>query len=172
LGRGSFAILDLGVIATKAQIISATNAETWSSITLFIGLIIWSWALVWILIAFTGLLITLRKGKIPFNLGWWAFTFPLGTFGLASGVLGEQFDSTFFKVVATVVTITVVGFWVLVLIKSVLLAVGDGKMFMEISMGRRRDVPVKDKVEGQRDLGFERSLSESKTRSNSNNSEV
>jgi tellurite resistance protein TehA-like permease len=173
LGRGSFAIVDLGIIAKKAQILSATNAQIWYSITLFLGLLIWSWALIWILIAFTGLFTTLRKGRLPFNLGWWAFTFPLGTFGLASGVLSGQLDSTFFRVVATVVTITVVGFWILVSVKSILLLVGDGKRFMQVSLGLQQvDVPQKDKVEGKKDFGLEKRLSESPTRSNSSNSEA
>jgi tellurite resistance protein TehA-like permease len=88
LGQGSFAIMNLGTMAKKvpscpsvliqAEFISSENADIFYSASLVLGLIIWGWALVWILMAFTGTMIKLRDGKIPFNLGWWATTFPLG----------------------------------------------------------------------------------------------
>jgi tellurite resistance protein TehA-like permease len=88
LGQGSFAIMNLGTMAKKvhscsrilmqAEFISSEKADIFYSASLVLGLIIWGWALVWIFMAFTGTIIKLRDGKIPFNLGWWATTFPLG----------------------------------------------------------------------------------------------
>jgi hypothetical protein len=92
--------------------------------------------------AFTGLFIKLRDGRIPFNLGWWAFTFPLGspptsfhcanlgTFGLASGFLGQQFDNNFFKVVACIDTVVVVLFWFWVSGKCIQRTI-DGRLFFK-----------------------------------------
>jgi tellurite resistance protein TehA-like permease len=82
--------MDLGAMAKKvrpppllrinqAQFISPEMASIWDAISLLTGFIIWAWCLIWIVLAFTALIMTLRHGKIPFNLGWWAFTFPLGT---------------------------------------------------------------------------------------------
>lgn len=58
---------------------SPVNGEVWASASLLMGLIVWGWALVWFFLAVTGVIIKLRRGRrIPFNLGWWAFTFPIG----------------------------------------------------------------------------------------------
>ena len=142
LGRGSFAILDLGTMAQKvfqhemfeadmkAQFISPQSSEVWEATCLMMGLVIWGWGLLWIFIAFSGLFINLRRGPIPFNPSWWAFTFPLGnqrpkrrltlgTFGLASGLLGQKMDDAFFKVVACAFTLVVLLFWILVSFKCI-----------------------------------------------------
>ena len=45
-------------------------------------------------------LITLRylRDGIPFNLGWWGFTFPLGVYALATLKLASHLDLMFFSV--------------------------------------------------------------------------
>jgi len=52
----------------------------------------------------------------------------LGTFGLASGLLGEKFDNAFFKVVSVVDTIVVLLFWLVVAFKCIVGAI-DGSLF-------------------------------------------
>lgn len=57
--------------------------EVASGLGLIAGVTLWGFGFWWMLMA---LLITaryLREG-IPFNLGWWGFTFPLGVFALTT----------------------------------------------------------------------------------------
>lgn len=56
---------------------------------------------------------------------------------MASGLLGERFGDTFFKIVAVVVTFVVALFWVLVSVKCILGAI-DGSLFFEIGKLERK----------------------------------
>jgi len=135
--------------------------------------VIWGWATVWIFLAFSGLVINLRHGKVPFNLGWWAFTFPLGkisslglrdlilgTFGLASGLLGEKCDNTFFKVVSVVDTIVVLLFWFIVAFNCLVGAI-DGSLFFE-------DGPSRGEEKARKGDGSQSTPSKCKRTSSSN----
>ena len=65
----------------------------------FLGLVMWGFGMVWLAIA----LISIRRIKnFPFNMGWWGFTFPLGTMAACSGSLATNLDSDFFRVATMV----------------------------------------------------------------------
>lgn len=64
-----------------------------------VGLILWGFGLVWLFFAVAS---TLHMRKFPFNLGWWAFTFPLGVFSTCTNQLGQDMPSRFFGVLGTV----------------------------------------------------------------------
>jgi len=64
-----------------------------------------------------------------------------GTFGLASGLLGEKCDNAFFKVVAVVDAVVVLLFWFIVSFNCLVGAI-DGKLFF----GER---PRRDTANGQ-----------------------
>ncbi|GAA6025962.1 hypothetical protein JCM8202_004286 [Rhodotorula sphaerocarpa] len=53
-----------------------------------------------------------------FNMGWWAFTFPLGSLTLLTFSLAKIFDSIFFKVCATIMTAAVTLLWFIVFIPT------------------------------------------------------
>ncbi|WP_425510750.1 hypothetical protein [Xanthomonas cassavae] len=42
---------------------------------------------------------------MPFNLGWWGFTFPLGVYALASLKLGTALHLAFFDVAGTALVV-------------------------------------------------------------------
>ena len=52
------------------------------------GLLLWGYGLWWLAMA---LLITFRylREGLPFNLGWWGYTFPLGVYAVATLRLGS-----------------------------------------------------------------------------------
>jgi|SRR5579859_565261 len=54
----------------------------------------------------------------------------VGTFGLASGFLGEHLENTFFKVIACIDTVVVTMMWIWVSIKCIQQTV-DGRLFFE-----------------------------------------
>ena len=64
-----------------------------------VGLILWGFGLVWLFFAVAS---TLHMRKFPFNLGWWAFTFPLGVFSTCTNQLGQDMPLRFFRVLGTV----------------------------------------------------------------------
>ncbi|KAM0745696.1 hypothetical protein T439DRAFT_337730 [Meredithblackwellia eburnea MCA 4105] len=64
----------------------------------------------WLVLAYIGTGEMWRAGKLSFNLGWWAFTFPVGTMASATTLLASELDSTAFRVVATILSVVVTFF--------------------------------------------------------------
>lgn len=89
IGTGAFGML---VLSGNAPAIFATQGmnnigAVAAGIGLIAGILLWGLGLWWLLLAS---LITLRyfRAGIPFNLGWWGYTFPLGVYTVATLKLG------------------------------------------------------------------------------------
>lgn len=67
-------------------------------------------ALVWLAIALAIVLDASRKG-LPFTLGWWAFTFPIGTCVTGATVLAGHTGSLAFRDLAVVLFALLIGGW-------------------------------------------------------------
>ena len=59
------------------------------------ALALWGYGVWWFAVA---LLVTVRQIRLglPFNLGWWAYTFPLGVYALATLKIGALLPLGFF----------------------------------------------------------------------------
>ncbi|KAF4338810.1 malic acid transport [Fusarium beomiforme] len=92
LGMGAAAIQLLGQVALKVFarndfIPQAPIAGQFFYLTgILTALVLWGFALAWL---FFGLAILTRR-QITFNLTWWAFTFPLGVFTVATTTLVQE----------------------------------------------------------------------------------
>jgi len=66
--------------------------------------------------ALLAILITIRyfRAGVPFNLGWWGYTFPLGVYTVATLKLGTQLDIAAFAIFGTMLVIVLAAMWVLV----------------------------------------------------------
>ncbi|WP_348970854.1 TDT family transporter [Pseudomonas atacamensis] len=115
IGTGALSMLLLG---GEAPAIFAANGlpgvgEIASGLGLVAGITLWGFGLWWMLMA---LLITVRylRDGIPFNLGWWGFTFPLGVYSLATLKLASILNLTFFSVFGTALVILLAAMWLIV----------------------------------------------------------
>jgi len=115
IGTGALGMLLLG---GDAPAIFAANGltgigEMASGLGLVAGITLWGFGLWWMLMA---LLITVRylRDGIPFNLGWWGFTFPLGVYSLATLKLGSTLHLTFFSVAGCVLVALLAVMWLIV----------------------------------------------------------
>jgi C4-dicarboxylate transporter/malic acid transport protein len=115
IGTGALGMLLLGA---DAPAIFAANGlpgmgEIASGLGLIAGITLWGFGLWWMLMA---LLITVRylRDGIPFNLGWWGFTFPLGVYSLATLKLASTLNLTFFSVVGTLLVMLLAVMWLIV----------------------------------------------------------
>ncbi|WP_426234896.1 TDT family transporter [Pseudomonas sp. TWP3-2] len=115
IGTGALGMLLLGA---DAPAIFAANGlpgigEIASGLGLVAGITVWGFGLWWMLIA---LLITVRylRDGIPFNLGWWGFTFPLGVYSLATLKLASTLNLTFFSVFGTALVTLLAVMWLIV----------------------------------------------------------
>ncbi|MCP1249943.1 hypothetical protein NKW41_13140 [Gluconobacter oxydans] len=62
------------------------------------------------------MLITVRymRASMPFNLGWWGFTFPLGVYTVATLKLGALLHLSFFNIVGTCLGAMLALLWIIV----------------------------------------------------------
>lgn len=90
IGTGALGMLVLGHAAP--EILAASGLGQFGLIAegvgLVAGLLLWGYGLWWLAMA---LLITFRylREGLPFNLGWWGYTFPLGVYAVATLRLGS-----------------------------------------------------------------------------------
>ena len=85
IGTGALGLMTLGEAAPA--IFAAHGLDAYVGVGLIGGMILWGYGLWWFAMA---ALITgryLREG-LPFNLGWWGYTFPIGVFAVATLKLG------------------------------------------------------------------------------------
>jgi C4-dicarboxylate transporter/malic acid transport protein len=120
IGTGALGMLLLGA---DAPAIFAANGlpgigEIAAGLGLVAGITLWGFGLWWMLIA---VLITVRylRVGIPFNLGWWGFTFPLGVYSLATLKLASTLDLAFFSVFGCVLVALLAMMWLIVAKRTV-----------------------------------------------------
>ncbi|WP_053145975.1 TDT family transporter [Pseudomonas sp. P97.38] len=115
IGTGALGMLLLG---GEAPMIFAANGlpgvgEIAAGLGLVAGITLWGLGFWWMLMA---LLITaryLREG-IPFNLGWWGFTFPLGVYALTTLKLADLLELGFFDVFGCALVVLLALMWLIV----------------------------------------------------------
>ena len=115
IGTGALGMLVLGadapaILAAHGLVSVGTVAQ---GIGVVAGLTLWGFGLWWLLLA---TLITLRywRAGVPFNLGWWGYTFPLGVYTVTTFRLGTTLDIGFFGIFGAVLTVALVAMWLLV----------------------------------------------------------
>lgn len=120
IGTGALGMLVLGA---DAPAIFAANGlpgvgEIAAGLGLVAGLTLWGFGLWWMLMAVLIPRRYLREG-IPFNLGWWGFTFPLGVYSLATLKLGSTLHLGFFSVFGAVLVAALAVMWLIVAKRTV-----------------------------------------------------
>ncbi|EJM59704.1 TDT family transporter [Pseudomonas sp. GM48] len=130
IGTGALGMLVLGA---DAPLIFSANGlpgvgEIAAGLGLVAGITLWGFGLWWMLMA---LLITVRylRAGIPFNLGWWGFTFPLGVYSLATLKLASTLNLTFFNVFGCVLVALLAVMW-LIVGKRTVLGAWRGELFV------------------------------------------
>ncbi|RCH98435.1 hypothetical protein CU097_013814 [Rhizopus azygosporus] len=129
LGQGAYGMIQLGSGAQKLlgdRYIPGLG-NTAYSLGFILALFLWGYGLWYLVVAIFSVSITV-KHKIPFNMGWWGLTFPLGVYTAATLAIGKVLDSMFFNILAAVFTCCLVTLWLVVTIKTIVGA-ATGKLF-------------------------------------------
>ena len=112
--------------------------EPWNSGFHALGIIfsisMWGVGIWWILIAslYSLLHLSKKESAIPFNLGWWSYVFPLGSFTTGTYALNDLLGHSFFAVAGFIQFIVLIGFFSLVLSKT-LIGVFNGSLLISTS---------------------------------------
>jgi C4-dicarboxylate transporter/malic acid transport protein len=111
-GLALSALLDLGVHAKTLGIVSETGPFAVGALVLW-GFGMWILAIIVIICAHQ-----MRRGGIPFSLGWWAFVFPLAAYTIGSQKLALRFPSGLTKGYALGLSILLIALWLHILLNT------------------------------------------------------
>ncbi|KAI8322846.1 hypothetical protein GQ54DRAFT_259177 [Martensiomyces pterosporus] len=144
LGQSSYGIQQLGIQALR---VFPTTLPAIPYIGEFMhcfgfatGLLIWGLGGWWFAHAIYSVLYTRSHGRLPFNLGWWAFIFPIGTFTSSTSSLWSMTGFTFFRVLAAIQIAGILALWVYVMAQTIWFG-WSGELFKPISLAAPRSHP-------------------------------
>ncbi len=115
IGTGALGLLVLGgdapaLLAAHGLAEAGTVAK---GLGLLGGLMLWGYGAWWLALAVLKTAHYLRRG-LPFNLGWWGFTFPLGVYSLATLSLARATGLALFEVTGALLVASLAGLWLVV----------------------------------------------------------
>ncbi|KAJ6134778.1 C4-dicarboxylate transporter/malic acid transport protein [Penicillium sp. IBT 18751x] len=150
LKQGGFGIQKLGVVAQKifpmTNTLRAGSGEVFYDFGFLVGLLLWSFGCLGLFFATCSII---RSRKFPFNLAWWAFTFPLGVFTTCTTQLGREMPSRFFRVLGTILSVCVLLLWIIVSIFT-LEGIVNRSLFVAPCLKNLRD-PEQTRIEVQKE---------------------
>lgn len=111
LGQSITAAGLLGLTAALA--VSPQLADSLNAFAIIFGVPVWGFAVLWIALATSLTIRTLRRG-MPFALTWWSLTFPVGTFVTGTTQLAVHTNLPAFKVAAVLAYVGLLSTWLLV----------------------------------------------------------
>lgn len=95
----------------------ADYAQAIGGASLLFAVLLWGYGVWWLGLA---CLITARyfRGEVPFNLGWWAYTFPLGVYALTTLKLAAIVPFPPLGVFGVLLVIALVAIWLVVALRT------------------------------------------------------
>lgn len=85
-----------------------------------IAVVLWGFGAWWLVQSALITIHYMRLGSLPFNLGWWGLTFPIGVFEGGTVLLGHFFGSPIFTWSSYVLFSLLGAFWIMVAASTVL----------------------------------------------------
>ena len=118
LGPLGQSITAAGLLGTNAALaVDPEIAEDLSAFAILYGVPVWGFAVLWIALATSLTVRTLRRG-MPFALTWWSLTFPVGTFVTGTTQLAMHTHLPAFKIAAAIAYAGLLSTWILVAIRT------------------------------------------------------
>ncbi len=115
VGVGSLALMRL---ATTSASVWGDAAPTISAASAVAATTLWGLGLWWLAASIVMLVVYLRRGRLPYGVGWWGFTFPLGAFTAATIAIARAWHAGWLEAFGVVLFAGLVGFWVVVAVRT------------------------------------------------------
>lgn len=115
IGTGALGLLLFGADAphTFAAAGIVGIGDVAAGIGLIGGAIFWGYGVWWFLLAVLTTARYVREG-LPFNIGWWGFTFPLGVYAVATLALARQTHLDFLLVIGGSLVVCLIVLWLII----------------------------------------------------------
>jgi C4-dicarboxylate transporter/malic acid transport protein len=118
LGPLGQSITAAGLLGTSAALaVRPAVAAGMSVFAILYGVPVWGFAVLWISLATSLTVRTLRRG-MPFALTWWSLTFPVGTFVTGTTQLAVHTALPAFRIAAAVAYVGLLFTWILVAVAT------------------------------------------------------
>lgn len=118
LGPLGQSITAAGLLGREAaSAVDPSIADAMNSFAILYGVPVWGFAVLWIALATSLTVRTLRRG-MPFALTWWSLTFPVGTFVTGTTQLAAHTGLPAFRVAAVIAYAGLLSTWLLVAIRT------------------------------------------------------
>lgn len=106
-------VAGINALGNATHAIWPTLETTLRAAGLVYGLPVWGFGMYWLVLA---ILVTIRAARthLPFNLGWWAFTFPVGVLTTGTYALYARTQTAFFAVSGILLLCLLALMWTLV----------------------------------------------------------
>ncbi|BBZ47200.1 C4-dicarboxylate ABC transporter [Mycobacterium parmense] len=118
LGPLGQSITAVGLLGAGARLaVDRRIAEEMDAFAILYGVPVWGFAVLWIALATSLTVRTLRRG-MPFALTWWSLTFPVGTFVTGTSQLAAHTHLGAFAVAAVVAYAGLLLTWLLVAVRT------------------------------------------------------
>jgi len=111
LGVGGLALLGMARVGAPLW---GEGAPIVSTLSAIVATALWGFGAWWLAAAVVLLVAYLRRGPLPYGLGWWAFTFPLGAFTASTLALGRWWHAGVVEALAVVLFLALVVVWAVV----------------------------------------------------------
>jgi C4-dicarboxylate transporter/malic acid transport protein len=118
LGTIGTGVMGLILLGRDAMPLFSSVGPGIHAATVFMALVLWGFGLWWLIQSLILSAHYLRHHAVPFNLGWWGLTFPLGVFAAGTDLLNRALAVNIFGGAAIVFFLMLASFWLLVSLRT------------------------------------------------------
>jgi C4-dicarboxylate transporter/malic acid transport protein len=112
IGVGSLALIRLA--PATAHLWGVQLVPVISALSTLSAAMLWGFGVWWLATAVLLLIRYWRQGPLPYGVGWWAFTFPLGAYTVSTLALGRAWQVGALEGLGAALFLLLVGFWLVV----------------------------------------------------------
>ena len=115
IGLGPIGVAGVALVklAGAGTVIWGSAAPAVGAVSTLGALAMWGLGIWWLPLAAL-LLRRYARAGLPFGLGWWAFTFPVGAYAMSTLTLGRGLDLPVFEALGVALSALLVAFWAVV----------------------------------------------------------
>jgi C4-dicarboxylate transporter/malic acid transport protein len=112
IGVGGLTLIRMAQVSGLAW--SSANVSTIGQVSQLGATALWGFGLWWLPLAILVLLRYHRAEGLPYGIGWWAFTFPLGAYTALTIVLARTWDLPVIDALGVILALLLSAFWLIV----------------------------------------------------------